>query len=240
MATANRHDAIILGGGLAGLTLALQLKRRFADLDILVLERRMHPVPIAAHKVGESTVEIGAHYFAEVLGLKQHLDDAQLKKFGFRFFSSRRRRDIDGVTEIGASRYLPVPSYQIDRGIFENFLAEEAARRGIRFVDGATVRDIELAADGGEHRVASHTRRRRTRGARALAGRCLRPRRPDQEEARARRAERARRQRGLVPHEGADRRSTTGRRRDVARALRPAARAGSRPITWSARATGPG
>ena len=40
----------------AGLTLALQLKQRFADLDILVLERRMHPVPVATHKVGESTV----------------------------------------------------------------------------------------------------------------------------------------------------------------------------------------
>ena len=54
------HDVVITGGGLAGLTLALQLKQSFADLDILVLERRVHPVPIAAHKVGESTVEIGA------------------------------------------------------------------------------------------------------------------------------------------------------------------------------------
>ena len=67
------HDVVIAGGGLAGLTLALQLKARFADLDILVLERRTHPVPEAAHKVGESSVEIGAHYFSEVLGLKAHL-----------------------------------------------------------------------------------------------------------------------------------------------------------------------
>jgi flavin-dependent dehydrogenase len=150
---ATRHDVVIAGGGLAGLTLALQLKQSFADLDILVLERRMHPVPIAAHKVGESTVEIGANYFAEVLGLKAHLETAQLKKFGFRFFSSEGRRDIDAVTEIGASRYLAVPSYQIDRGRFENFLAEEAARRGVRFACGAVVRDIALAAGGQEHRV---------------------------------------------------------------------------------------
>src|SRR5437763_6967702 len=92
-----RRDVVITGGGLAGLTLALHLKQSFADLDILVLERRLHPVPIAAHKVGESTVEIGANYLAEVLGLREHLETRQLKKFGFRFFSSEGRSDVDAV-----------------------------------------------------------------------------------------------------------------------------------------------
>jgi glycine/D-amino acid oxidase-like deaminating enzyme len=55
---ADTCDLLIMGGGLAGLTLALQLRQRFPALDIRVLERRRHPVPEAAHKVGESSVEL--------------------------------------------------------------------------------------------------------------------------------------------------------------------------------------
>lgn len=151
------RDVVILGGGLAGLTLALQLRQREPDLDILVLERRSEPAPDAVHKVGESTVEVGAHYFDKVLGLGEHLRERHLRKFGFRFFFSEGRRDLDQVTEIGASRHLSVPSYQIDRGIFENFLVEEARRRGIEVVEGSMVRRIDLAESSSDptalHRV---------------------------------------------------------------------------------------
>ena len=147
------HDVVILGGGLAGLTLALQLRQRLPDIDILVLERRTHPVLEAAHKVGESSVEIQAHYLATVLGLKDYLDERQLKKFGFRFFFSDGAMDIARVTELGASRMLPTPSYQLDRGLFENDLATLARERGIHFQDGSPVRDFTLGTGGGPHRV---------------------------------------------------------------------------------------
>ena len=146
-------DVVIMGGGLAGLTLSLQLKKRMPELNVVVVERRSHPVPHAAYKVGESSVEIAAHYFEKILGLKAHLNDAQLKKFGFRFFFSDGRRDIDRVTELGASKVLPTPSYQLDRGIFENELAKLAIQKGIRFIDNAVIRSFTLAEKGLKHTI---------------------------------------------------------------------------------------
>ena len=144
----NHTDAVIVGGGLAGLTLALQLRARLPALAITVLERDAHPAPEAAHKVGESTVEIGAHYLDTVLGLDAHLRERQLRKFGFRFFFSENAQGVDAVTELGASRYLHTPGYQLDRGILENFLGEHTRAQGVSFVTGAVVRGIQLAENG--------------------------------------------------------------------------------------------
>jgi flavin-dependent dehydrogenase len=148
-----RTDVLILGGGLAGLTLAIQLRRELPALSVRILERNRHPVPEAAFKIGESLVEIGAHYVDTVLGLKAHLDSHQIRKFGFRFFFSDGHDDIARVTELGVSKVFPTPSYQLDRGIFENHLAKHATDLGAEFVDGATVRTIEPGEDDGEHRV---------------------------------------------------------------------------------------
>lgn len=146
-------NVAILGGGLAGLTLAIQLRQQDPALTIVVLERRTHPVPEGAFKVGESTVEIGAHYFANVLGLREHLDAEQIRKFGFRFFFSESSTRIADCTELGVSELLPTPSWQLDRGRFENFLLQRARELGVDVRDGAVVRRIELADGDGDHVV---------------------------------------------------------------------------------------
>ena len=138
-------DVLIMGGGLAGLTLAIQLRRELPTLSVRVLERNRHPVPEAAFKVGESSVEIGAHYFEAILGLRAHLETHQLRKFGFRFFFNEGLDALDQCVELGTSEVFPTPSYQLDRGILENFLAEHVVALGAEFVDGAVVRRIDLA-----------------------------------------------------------------------------------------------
>ncbi|MGH8183490.1 MAG: FAD-dependent monooxygenase [Rhodanobacteraceae bacterium] len=153
-------DVLIVGGGLAGLSLALQLHARCPGIGIRVLERRAGPAPAAAFKVGESTVEIGAHYFADTLGLRGHLDAEQVRKFGFRFFFSDGCTELDRSTELGISHVFPTPTWQLERGSFENFLTREVARQGIELVQGATVRAIETGPPHcvrATHDGAAHT-----------------------------------------------------------------------------------
>ena len=148
------HDLTILGGGLAGLSLALQCRRQLPNATICVLEKRPHPAPEAAFKVGESTVEAAAFYFGEMLGLRTHIVGDQLPKLGLRFFfPADDNSQIERRLELGGKRYAPCPSYQLDRGRFENFLAEHCRERGIEFLDRAEVSDVHINRRGKPHRV---------------------------------------------------------------------------------------
>src|SRR3954451_565912 len=139
------HEVVVMGGGLAGLALAVQLKRRDPGIDILVAERAEHPPPVAAHKVGESTVEGGAHYYREVLGLKDYLEAHQLPKSGLRwFFSDGDNTDIARRVEYGAKARLILDRYQLDRGTLEAKIAEDAVEAGVEFLDRCNVRDVTL------------------------------------------------------------------------------------------------
>ena len=80
------YDVAVLGGGLAGLSMALQLMRERPDTRVLVTDKRLEPAPEAAFKVGESSVENGAHYYREVVGMRDHLEQSQLRKLGLRFY----------------------------------------------------------------------------------------------------------------------------------------------------------
>lgn len=143
------QDVVVLGGGLAGLTAAIHLKQKLPTVAVTVLERRSFPCPDATHKVGESTVEVGAHYFSTVLGLRDHLRDQQLRKLGLRlFFSAGGNTDIKRRVEMGSDTHFNVPTYQIDRGRFENFLKDRACELGVRIVPKARVRGVTLAEEG--------------------------------------------------------------------------------------------
>jgi flavin-dependent dehydrogenase len=138
-------DVAILGGGLAALTLGIQLKERRPETSIVILEKRPGSAPEAAFKVGESTVELSAHYFANVVGMQDHLKAEQNPKAGLRFFfPADGNRDIARRVEWGSPRWPVVPAYQLDRGRFENALGEKCAALGVDVQAGAFIDGVEL------------------------------------------------------------------------------------------------
>jgi flavin-dependent dehydrogenase len=152
--SSDQYDVAILGGGIAGLSLALELKKTRPATSIVVIEKQKHPVPEAAHKVGESTVEVAAYYMRDVLGLQEHLQAQQLRKFGLRmFFSFDGNQDITRRVEYGQIEQAPLPAYQIDRGRMENALGCEMPRLGVTFLDGCKVQQIALQPENDFHHL---------------------------------------------------------------------------------------
>ena len=148
---ATDHDVTIVGGGAAALTLALELRTARPATRVLVVEPTPHPVAEITHTVGESTVEVSAHYLRDRLGLAEHLNTSQIRKMGLRmFFSDETNTDIARRVELGSSSFAPQPTYQIDRGRLENELHRRCLSAGVEFTVGR-VRSIALGAQDGAH-----------------------------------------------------------------------------------------
>ena len=139
------YDVAVLGGGLAGLSMALQLKQTRPDTRVLVTDKRTEPAPEAAFKVGESSVEIGAHYYREVVGMRDHLEQAQLRKHGLRFLlPAGDNSDITKRVEFCTPAHLAAYTHQIDRGRFENELFRRCLKHGAEAFRGWRVQDVEI------------------------------------------------------------------------------------------------
>src|SRR5690606_7597886 len=121
-------------------------------LSVVVVEKSTRPLPDAAHKVGESSVELGSQYL-ESLGLADYLRENHLFKHGLRFYPGGGTLPLAERTEIGPAQEPIVPSYQLDRGRFETDLRAMIEEDGALLLEGVSVADIALGEGEALHEL---------------------------------------------------------------------------------------
>ncbi len=154
----DHYDVVILGGGLAGLSLARHLLLE-TDRTVLLLERR-DKLPPRRQKVGESLVQLAGFYFSKVLDLEEYLLREHYMKYNLRFYWKSGRRDNNRFEDFSQAYIRPfsnIASYQLDRNKLEGeLLVRNLASSRFTFEPGISELDVGLREDA-PHRVAFKT-----------------------------------------------------------------------------------
>jgi flavin-dependent dehydrogenase len=146
-------DVLILGAGLAGLSLARQLLLADPELRILLLERR-HQVPRREQKVGEATVQASGYYYSRVLEMEEHFLRHHFVKYNLRFYwgSTAGNSRYEEYSQSYIRGLSNIFTYQMDRNVFEAALLEVNRQDPrFRFVAPAKDFDVDLGTGGALH-----------------------------------------------------------------------------------------
>lgn len=141
METQTEHfECAIVGGGLAGLCLAIQLADK--GISVVVFEKGKYPF----HKVCGEYISMESWPFLESLGLP--LAELELPGINSLGISSDRGFMLDHRLEMGG--------FGISRYSLDHYLSEIASRKGVRVVQECRVTDVHgNAAEGFQIRTSS-------------------------------------------------------------------------------------
>src|SRR2546428_1772780 len=124
MTLEKQYEVVIIGAGLAGLTLCRQLLLNGYSGEILLLDNRAE-LPGKKQKVGESLVQGAGYYFARILDLEEHLLQEHYPKYNLRFHWKTCGKENRSLEDYGVS-YIRTTSnigtYQLDRNKVEQEL----------------------------------------------------------------------------------------------------------------------
>ncbi len=141
----SHYDVVILGAGIAGLTLARQLLM-YSDKTVLLLEKRAH-IPPERQKVGESNVQVQGYYLSKILDMEEHLLREHFLKYNLRFYWPTPGQANTGYEQYSQS-YIKLLSniccYQLDRNKIEGELLR-VNLQDPRFVFQANVSNLDVS-----------------------------------------------------------------------------------------------
>lgn len=139
------YDVIIVGGAFSGSSSAVLLKRQFADLRVLIIERTGE----FNRKVGESTSEVAGCFLTRVLRIGMHLNTKHVAKHGLRMWFHKDGCNAPGKsTELGPAFQGRLPTFQLNRITLDAELLREAQELGCELARPATIRELELGGIG--------------------------------------------------------------------------------------------
>jgi flavin-dependent dehydrogenase len=147
------YDVVVIGGSLSGAATATLLLRKNPGLKLLIVEKSTH----FTRRVGEATVEVSAFFLGRILGMTQHLNDAHLVKQGMRFwFTNDEVTALNQASELGGRYQVRLPSYQLDRAVFDEEVLRRAVEAGAKLLRPASVTRVHLSP-GGEQTIVLRT-----------------------------------------------------------------------------------
>ncbi len=129
------HDAIVIGGGLAGCSVALQLARR--DHDVVLLEQSAYP----RHKLCGEFLSPEAQSSLDGLGV---LDDVRAAGA-----SPMRRAQLTGPQGAVSEHALPGTALGLSRYRLDTLLFREACAVGVNGRPGTRATDVRGSLDDG-------------------------------------------------------------------------------------------
>lgn len=130
-----KWDAIVVGGGLAGLSAAYEMAKK--GLEVMVVERGEH--------CGSKNVSGGRLYGHSLEKMiPGFAKEAPVERKMVRERLALLTEDGGTIIEYGSEKLKKAPSYSVNRSEFDQWLAKKAEEAGALVITGITVRELYL------------------------------------------------------------------------------------------------